>query len=431
MARYAVFNGKEMAEFDMNESTQAEVIQSRPLPIVRDVDKAIKEAVEDPIGCRRLSQMVRPGQKVAIIVTDITRKLPEDKILPILLAELLAGGIKTCDITVVVATGTHRPNTDEELVEMFGANMVKSLKFVNHDAWDKDNNVYMGLTRRKIPMVVNKYVAQADIKISTGVIEPHLFAGYSGGVKSVAVGVAGVESIAATHNYSMLSETRLGVVEGNAFRDFLTEAANVVGLDFIVNVIQGANKELVRVVAGHPVKAFLEGVKTARELYEVEVDYEADIVVTGVGYPKNRDLYQATRAANTSVFGPQPVVKKGGVIIIPASCDDGFGYKGYVDWMVRSGGPDDIIEYARTQGFAPGEQKALLLAWMLKHCRVVITDCKIPMEDLRRLHLEAVSSLQEAIAEELRRRPDAQVIVMPDGMLSLPILKTDYLCEKY
>ncbi|WP_406677878.1 nickel-dependent lactate racemase [Moorella sp. ACPs] len=422
MARYSVPNGKKMVEFEIPDGVDVTVVASRKLPVLPDAERAIREAVANPIGSRRLQAMVQPGQKVAIIVTDITRKLPEDIILSVLIEELLAGGISLDDITVVVATGTHRPNSREELVDMFGEENVTRLHFVNHNAWDKEGLVYLGKSRRGIPLVVNKYVAAADIKISTGVIETHLLAGYSGGVKSVAVGVAGAETIAATHNYQVMAETRLGVVEGNTFRDFLTEATLAIGLDFIVNVVQTGNKELVRVVAGDPVAAFLEGVKTARAMYEVEIDHQADIVIAGVGYPKNRDLYQATRAANTSVFGPRPVVKKGGVIIIPASCEDGFGHPGYVDWMAGSRGPDDIIEHAKNKGFAPGDQKALILAWILKQARVVITDCQIPKEKLKQLNLETASTVEEAVKMELRNNPGARIIVSPDALLTLPII---------
>lgn len=423
MAKYAVPNGKRMIEFEIPDGVDVTVVKSKELPIIADKEKAIREAIENPIGSPRLSQIVKPGQKVAIIVTDITRKLPEDIILPVLIDELLAGGVRIEDITAVVATGTHRPNTHEELVDMFGAETVSRIRFVNHNAFDKSTLKDLGRSKRGIPLVVNREVAEADVRISTGVIETHLFAGYSGGVKSVAVGVAGEATIGATHNFEMLSQTRLGVIEGNAFREFLTEATQAVGLDFIVNVVQTGKKDLVKVVAGHPVEAFREGVKTARAMYEVEIDHDADIVVAGVGYPKNRDLYQATRAGNTSVFGPKPVVRKGGVVIVPASCEDGFGHPGYVDWMASSNGPEDIIEHARTEGFIPGEQKALILAWILRHARMVITDCQIPAEELRRIHLETAPTLQDAIDAELARKPGARVTIIPDSLLTLPVIK--------
>jgi nickel-dependent lactate racemase len=255
------------------------------------------------------------------------------------------------------------------------------------------------------------------------VIETHLFAGYSGGVKSIAVGVAGEETIGATHNYDMLKQTRLGVTEGNEFRKFLTEATQALGLHFIVNVIQTGKKEVVKVVTGDPVEAFNEGVKVARKLYEVEIDYPGDIVISGVSHPKSLDLYQATRAGNIVVFGPKPVVTKGGVILIPAPCEDGCGHPGYCDIMKKAQDVDDIIAISREEGFAPGEQKALILAWILKQARIVMTDCTLPKETLKELYLESVPTLQEALDQELKKNPKARVVLIPDGLLTLPIVK--------
>lgn len=389
---------------------------------VSNVIRAVEDALNRPTGTPRLRKLVKPGQTVALVVTDITRQIPEEIILPLLLQELEGGGIRRQDVTAVVATGTHRFNTLEELKEKFG-DVVKEIPFINHDPYHPDGLIKLGSSSSGIPLVFNKRVAQADVRISTGVIEIHLFAGYSGGVKSIAVGVAGEETIAATHNYQMLQQTRLGIVEGNEFRRFLTEAAQSIGLHFIVNVVQTGNKELVKVVAGDPVEAFHEGVETARRLYEVEIDQPGEIVVSGVSYPKSRDLYQATRGANAVVFGPQPVVTKGGVILIPAPCEDGCGHPGYCAIMKRSEDADDVIAISREEGFAAGEQKALILAWILKQARMIMTDCTIPEETLRELHLEAIPTLQEALDRELEKKPGARVVIIPDGLLTLPIIR--------
>jgi len=383
---------------------------------------ATEEALHHPIGAPQLRDLAKPRQTVAIVVTDITRKLPEEIILPLLIEELVAGGIRKKDINAVIATGTHRPNTSEEMKEKFGK-VVDEISFINHDALSPQNLIYLGTSKEGIPLVFNRTVAQADLRISTGVIEPHLFAGYSGGVKSIAVGIAGEETIAATHNYSMLQETRLGIVEGNKFRKFLTEATEALGLHFIVNVVQTGKKEVVKVVAGDPEQAFHEGVKMARNLYEVEINQPGDIVVSGVSYPKSRDLYQATRAANVAVFGPKPVVSKGGVILIPAPCEDGWGHPGYCNIMKRAGNVENVIAISREEGFAPGEQKALILAWILKQARIVITDCFLPEEALKELYLESAPTLQEALNREWERNPRAGVVLIPDGLLTLPIIK--------
>lgn len=422
MKRFPIPCGKKTIHLEIPDHVPVEWVESHPMRPVPSMQRAIEEAIYNPIGSSRLCNLVRPGQKVALIVTDITRKLPEEIIIPLLIKELLAGGIKKGDITAVVATGTHRPNTAEELKEKFG-DAVNEITFINHDARDSKELLNLGKTTGGIPLVFNRTVAQADIRISTGVIETHLFAGYSGGVKSIAVGVAGEETIAATHNYEMLKQTRLGVTEGNEFRKFLTEATQALGLHFIVNVVQTGKKEVVKVVAGDPVEAFHEGVKVARNLYEVEIERPGEIVVSGVSYPKSLDLYQATRAANVVVFGPKPVVTKGGAILIPAPCEDGCGHPGYCDIMKRAEDVDDIIAISREEGFAPGEQKALILAWILKQARIVMTDCTLPEATLKELHLESAPTLQEALDQELKKNPKARVVLIPDGLLTLPIVK--------
>lgn len=413
--------GREVT-FSIPEDVSVQLVVPNPVQTIDDAAEAIRRAILAPIASERLRDKVRPGQKVAIAVTDITRKLPEDIILPVLLDELKAGGVRDEDVTVVVGTGTHRPNTEEELREMFGASVVGRVRVINHDAWDRAGLKELGRTPEGIPLVFNKAVAEADIRITTGVIEPHLFAGYSGGVKTITVGTAGVETIGATHNYDVMKDTRLGVIEGNRFRRFLTEAGRALGVDFIVNVVQTGDKKLVGVFAGHPVEAFLEGVKVARCMYEVPVHEEVDIVISSANYPKSRDLYQATRAANPAVFGPRPFVKQGGAIIVVAPCEDGLGYHGFREWMLKAKGPEDVIRMAREEGFEPGEQKALILSWILLRARIVMAECLIPAETLGEVYLDSAPTVQEAINRELARRPGAKVAVMPDGILTLPVL---------
>ena len=422
MKSYPIPCGKNTISLTIPDGIPVQWVESHKIAPVPDVRRASEEALDRPIGAPRLRDLVKPGQTVALVVTDISRKLPEEIILPLLLKELEAGGIKKRDMTAVVATGTHRPNTPEELQEKFGE-VVHEISFINHDPWNPKDLIHFGTSKDRIPLIFNRTVANADIRISTGVIETHLLAGYSGGVKSIAVGVAGESTIGATHNYEMVQQTRLGIVEGNDFRRFLTEATQALGLHFIVNVVQTGKKEVVRVVAGDPVEAFNEGVKTARSLYEVKIEQPGEIVISGVSYPKSRDLYQATRAANVVVFGPQPVVTKGGVILIPAPCEDGCGHPGYCAIMNRAEDAEDVIAISREEGFAPGEQKALILAYVLKQARIVMTDCTLPEETLRGIHLESKPSLQDALDQELERNPDARVVLIPDGLLTLPILK--------
>ena len=422
MKQYPIPFGKKWITVNLPDHVPVQWVESRKGTPVTDVKRAVEDSLNRPIGTGRLRDLVKPGKTVAVVVTDITRKLPEEIILPLLINELESAGIRKQDITAVVATGTHRSNTPEEIREKFGE-VVNEIAFVNHNPWDPKGLVRLGTSKTGIPLVFNKVVSQADYRISTGVIETHLFAGYSGGVKSIAVGVAGEETIGATHNYEMMKHTRLGVIEGNKFRQFLTEATQAIGLNFIVNVVQTGKKEVVKIVAGDPVAAFHEGVKTAKDLYEVEIGEPGEVVISGVGYPKSRDLYQASRAANVVAFGPKPVVTKGGAILIPASCEDGCGHPGYCEIMKRSENVEDVIAISREEGFAAGEQKALILAWILKQARIVMTDCSLPEETLRELYLDSVPTLQEAVDHELKKNPKARFILIPDGLLTLPMLR--------
>lgn len=411
--------------FDVPEKNFLGVVLPPEVSVI-ETKSAVRAALAQPMGSPKLREIVHPGQKVVIIPTDITRSLHEEIILPLMLEELNAAGVPDEDITLVIATGTHRPNNREECVAMYGQEVVDRIKIINHSAYDEAGLMYLGKTpSRGIPVKVNKVVAEADVKIATGVIEPHLFAGYSGGVKSISVGVAGAETIAATHNVDILDDprTRLGVIEGNVFRQFLEEATGFVKLDFIVNMVLNPKKECVKVVAGDPVVAHAAGVQAARQVYEVPVKQPADIVIAAPGYPKDVDLYQATRAVNTSVYGPEPLVKQNGVLIVPAACPDGIGHEGYHTWMKTVHSADEAVAKAKTEGFAPGEHKVFVLGRILQRAELMIVGSAVPDETLTDLLLTPVASMELALQRAFAKLGnDATVLVLPYGVITIPVL---------
>ena len=419
--------GKKQLQFEIPDKNLLGIITPEQQQPLADKQKAILAAIRKPIGCLRLSELAKPGQKVVIIPTDITRSLHENIILPLLLDELNAAGVPDEDITMVIATGTHRPNNTAECREMYGEQVVNRVKIINHFAFEPETLTCFGDTPTQgIPAEINNVVAAADLRISTAAIEPHLFAGYSGGVKSLAVGVAGVRTIAATHNVDVLGHprSRLGVIEGNIFRNFLEEATAMIGLDFIVNLVMNEAKEILKVVAGEPVKAHAAGVEFARRVYERKVDQQADIVIAAPGYPKDRDLYQATRAVNTSIFGPCPLVKPGGVLIIPAPCQDGIGHESYHAWMKTVKTPDEALQKARQEGFAPGEHKVFVLARILKQAELMIVGSAIPPSTLQDLLLTPVATMEEALARAFAKLgSEAKVWVLPYGVITIPVVK--------
>ncbi|MCS7232815.1 MAG: nickel-dependent lactate racemase [Synergistetes bacterium] len=418
---------KDFLNFEIPDRNFLGMISSKEYPPIENLPSAIRDAIDSPIGCSPLRKLVKPGQKVVIVATDITRYACEEIILPILLNELNESGIPDKDITIVVATGTHRPNTMEECAKMYGEEVLRRVKVINHSPYDPSSLVYLGETpTSRIPVEVNKFVFEADFRITTGVIEPHLFAGYSGGIKSIAVGVAGVRTISATHNISMLDhpKTRLGVIEDNLFRKFLDEAACFLGVDFIINVVLDDYKRPIRIVAGHPQEAYCEGVNFAKKVYEVEVKEQSEIVIAIPKYPKDRDLYQATRAVNNVLFGPVPLVRKGGIIIIPALCEDGIGHEGYHIWMKSVKTPEEALEKAYREGFEPGEHKAFVLAKALNWAEIVMVGTKVPEFILRELLLEYRPTMEEALKYAFNKLgKDAKVWVIPNALVTIPVVK--------
>jgi nickel-dependent lactate racemase len=266
----------------------------------------------------------------------------------------------------------------------------------------------------------------ADVRIATGVIEPHKLAGYSGGVKTMSVGIAGFATIAHTHAREMNEHpsTRLGVIEGNIFREFLNEVAMTAGLDFIVNVVQAPSGKLVSAVAGHPIAAFEKGVETARRQAVVEITRPADLVLAIPGYPKEQNLYQASRAMNTVIFGPAPVLNRGGDLIVPAVCDDGFGDDGIYDALSLVSSHKELLTNFRRDGFPPGGAPvAYKLAKIMEFGSIWFTDCKIPAEKLRRIHCETAPCAQDAIDQIGRRKQVKSVLILPHATTTIPVVR--------
>ncbi len=403
---------------------QVEIAMPNTLPIVSNEWASVVNAIQNPIGCPRLRDQITTGQKVAIIVTDITRKIPDGFIVKALLDELGSVGVEDEDVKVIIATGLHRPNTKEEIVEMLGSEVPERVQVINHVATDPSQLVALGTTQRGLPVVMNKHVVEADLRIATGIIEPHKLAGYSGGVKTMSVGVAGKETIAGTHNLKVEQDptTRLGVIQNNLFREYLTEIASFVRLDFIVNVIQNPDGKLVRVVAGHPRTAFEDGVSTARKQCEVGISGPADLVIAVPPYPKSRDVYQASRAMNSVIFGPKPVVNQGGTIVVPAPCQDGFGHQDVYNFLASSPSPKALIERIWNEGMpAGGAPVAFKLANIMQVAEVCYTDCLIDRDTIERMHLKWAATLQDAIDRDIADKNPRHVLIMPYATGTLPV----------
>lgn len=327
MKKYFLPIGKRQEEVLLPEEHVIYDIHGNEATICQDVVAATREAIRKPIGTKPLRELVHAGESVAIVISDITRLCGTDKFLPVIVEELNSVGVKDEDITVVVATGTHRGHTPEEDVTVCGEEMVRRLKIVQHNGRIKEDMVYLGKTSLGHEVAINKYVANADRVILTGAVTLHPFAGFGGGRKALMPGVADYDSIMLNHAMTMAPVPGTGcnkacdasLLEGNPIHQDMKEACALADPDFLVNTVFTPDGEISEVVAGHWLQAWEQGCQDLLKMSGVEIKQLADVVIASAGgYPKDLNLYQATKCHMNAQFA----VKKGGIMIFTLDCPD-------------------------------------------------------------------------------------------------------------
>lgn len=425
---YKVPYGKGELAFGLPPGMRGTVVESKKVPPIADVETAIAEALAKPVNSPPLRKLAKPGDTVCIVFTDITRASPDYLLVPPMLAELAAAGVQDEDVTLLCGIGMHRPSTPEEKVTKLGAEVATRYKVIDNEPQNPAVLVDLGTTESGIPLSVHRTAYEADLLIATGIVEPHQYAGYSGGRKTVAVGAAGEAMIAYTHGPQMVDHpgTRLGRIDGNPFHEAVSEAARRAGLRFILNVVLDDQKQMVAVRAGEPTAAFLELVSFAKELYEVPVPQQYDVAVAGVGFPKDANLYQASRAASYLFFAPTSVVKPGGFLIIPARCQEGagegVGEQRFLEEVRDAEDMPSLVAKLRRTGYLPGVQRAFIMAKVLEKARVVIVGSECP-DLVEACKMISVATMEEALsiaAETLG--PKLDVLIAPHALLTLPMV---------
>lgn len=426
---FSVPFGKGRLEFDLPRGFRGHVVESKTLPPIADVPAEVRRYLRNPVGSAPLRDLAGPGDRVCIVFTDITRASPDYLLVPPVLEELEAAGVRREDITLLCGVGMHRPSTHEEKIAKLGADVVRNYRVIDHEPQNPAALVDLGKTPSGIPLTVNKIAYEADLLIATGIVEPHQYAGYSGGRKTLAVGAAGEEMIAYSHGPAIVDHpgTRLGKIEGNPFHEAVTEAARRAGLGFIVNVVIDDNKQVVAVRAGATEEAFMELVAIARSIFEVPIPQQYDVAVAGVGFPKDANLYQASRAASYLFFAPTQVVRDGGYIILPAECEEGpgegVGEQRFFETMRNAASPQQILDDARKYGYKPGEQRAFVMAKVLEKNKVIVVGSK-DSDMIRQAKMIPAATMDEAFAiiqQDLG--PQGDVLIVPHALLTLPIVQ--------
>ncbi len=394
-------------------------IEPKEKPGVADARAEVESALREPIGTRKLSEIAKPGNTVAIVVDDATRATPSYLMVPPLLDELAKAGVSEEDMTIIFACGSHRAVRSDEMEKLVGEEALERVEAVSHDCMSEDN-VYLGKTSFGTNVYVNKVFAEADVKILTGDVGLHYYAGYGGGRKSVLPGVSGAETV--QHNHAMLLDTkaRTGILEGNPVHEDMVEGAKLAKVDFILNIAVSSKQELVRAFAGDLEQAFYQGVKLVDEMYKVSIERRADIVVVSPGgYPFDIDLYQAYKA----VDGALEAVKRGGVIVLVAECSEGHGDEVFYEWMTKFKSLKKMEKEIRRR-FRLGGHKAYYLMKALKKAEIFLVSVMPDYYAVNVFGLKTAKAVNDAMrgAFDIAGKK-AKVWAVPYGNLTLPIIK--------
>ncbi len=387
-------------------------------PVVKNPTAAVKQALQTPIGTKSLRDIAKGRQSVCIVISDITRPVPNKIILPPLLETLEQAGIKKEAITILIATGIHRPNEGDELITLVGEEIAAGYRIINHFSKQADDMVLVGKIGGDVPALINRHYVAADLKILTGFIEPHMWAGFSGGRKSILPGISSIETLEYMHGPEMIAhpQTVYGALEDNPFHEAGLAIMAKTGADFIVNVTLNTHKEITRVFAGNPVEAHLEGCRFITPFCTKTVDEPLDfIITTNSGAPLDCNLYQSVKG----ITGAAPVVKKGGEIIIASSCFEGLGSPEYIEILKMVDSPKNFIDRLLAREFFIPDQ------WCAQETYQVMIDHPVWLyakgitpAEMERYHFHPVSTMEKAIDSLLAiHGPEARWAVVPDGPL--------------
>lgn len=377
----------------------------------------VNNALDHPIGSACLEELVRNKKNMVIITSDHTRPVPSNVTMPILLKRIRKANPEI-DIKILIATGFHRPDTMEEMIRKFGHEIVKNEVIINHMSEDENSVIRAGTLPSGGELWLNKLAMETELLISEGFIEPHFFAGFSGGRKSVLPGVASAKTVMANHCSEFIASeyARTGVITNNPIHRDMLYAARQAKLAFILNVVIDSEKHIINAFAGDSQLAHEEGCKFVMELASVK-GVKADIAITSNGgYPLDQNIYQSVKGMTAA----EAVCREGGVIIMVSACNDGHGGRSFYETMANAAGPDEVLARVMMTGRTetiPDQWEFQILARILqKHTVILVSDLCDP-EIIKRMHMQHAYTLDEALQRAfLIKGNDAKITVIPDGV---------------
>jgi nickel-dependent lactate racemase len=403
---------------------RTEVMEPLFQPGLSDERAGVEKALASPIGTRPLVEWLKPGSSVCIVFTDITRATPNERLIPWILEVLARAGVKDGQITLLNATGTHRGNTPAELEIMLTKTVVDRYRVINHDCHDDASLVAVGKMRNGTPARLNRHLVEADVRIITGFIEPHFFAGFSGGIKGIMPGVGALDSIVRNHGAKNIGDARatFGRTEGNPLWEELRDVALSIGDSFLVNVALNESRAITGVFAGHLIEAHRAGIEFVRISAMRKVKKPFPIVVTtNSGYPLDMNLYQGVKGMRAAA----QIIEPGGLIILAAECSEGLPTKSpHEELLYSAATAEELLGRICSEGFSWPEQWAAHIQTLIQKQAEVLLYTAMPDEVVRRAHLTPCHDIGRAVRERLAKLgPEARVAALPQGPLTLPYME--------
>ena len=415
--------GRQELRLDLPDTLQIHEINKYPMPLLEDVDGSIRRALLEPIGSPPLPQLAKGKKTACILICDITRPVPNGLLLPPLLDMLLDQGIDKEDILILVATGLHRPNEGEELRELIGNDEIfRSVRIENHFARDREAHIDLGLTSQGIPIGIDRRFYDADLRIVTGLVEPHFMAGYSGGRKVVAPGVAYQDTILKFHTSHILEHPRAVscVMDGNPLHEAQIEIIRKIGDIFALNVAIDDKRRLGKVTFGAIEESHLAAVAFMKKYAEVDIARKFKTIVTSAGgYPLDKTYYQTVKG----MVGPMDILEPGGTIIIASECSEGMGSPEFAaaQQMLCQHGQKEFMN------ILDGRSEALIDEWQtemllkpLRHGNIKLFTEELGQADLTQIFVDHVTDLQQAILDSVAEHDDPEIAVIPEGPYVVP-----------
>ena len=418
--------GKKGLSLQLPDDLKTDVIQKRGMPIFNDPESAVRRALSLPVGCQPLSREATGCQSVCILICDITRPVPNSIVLPVLIRELIRIGFSSDSITLLVATGLHRPNEGEELRELIGDDWVfKNIPVVNHFARRDTDHLFLGSTARGTPVKIDRRFVDSDMRIVVGLVEPHFMAGYSGGRKVVVPGIAHEDTIRVLHSTRMLEDDRITNcrLEGNPLHEELLQTVRKTGKIMAVNTVIDENRNLSFINFGALEESHLAAVAFARPYFEIPVSRKYKTVITSSsGYPLDKTYYQTIKG----MVGVAGILETGADVFIVSECSEGLGSKEYTEsqtQLIQMGADSFLAETARKAGAAVDEWETVMQIKAMKQAKIHLFSEGLNREEKALTGVEVIENLPDALQECLSMKEDKHMAVIPEGPYAIPVYR--------